>query len=399
MKKAFLALALILIFANVFLPVYAASEYNNWNEIADDMNAVLDESLDIYINGDATAAKDKVDEAYFGFYEKLGFERAVLSHISGERAATVEYQFSAAKKAMLAGNPAESVSAELETLKNYLREDANSLDGVVTTPVTTFLSSLLIIVREGFEAILVVGAIIAYLIKSGNKSSVKAVYVGILFALAVSAIVAVVLNSLNAAFSANQEIIEGITIMVAVAVLFYVSNWMLGKAEAEAWGSYIQGKVQSSIAKSSLWSMIFAAFLAVFREGAETILFYQALLADSKNETSMIWAGFGVGCVALILLFILFRVFSIKIPLKPFFVATSALLLIMCFSFVGTGVKEFQEGGLVSVTMIDGMFTFDLLGIYPTYETLIPQAVLLLITVVTVIIQVRGWKKKRAPAA
>jgi high-affinity iron transporter len=125
-------------------------------------------------------------------------------------------------------------------------------------------------------------------------------------------------NTLSGA-TENRELVEGITVLFAVAVLFYVSNWMVGKAEATAWTGYIEGKVQSSVAKGSLFSLAFAAFLAVFREGAELILFYWALLVDTKTYVSMVWAGLGAGCAVLVVIYILIRFMSVRLPLKPFF--------------------------------------------------------------------------------
>jgi high-affinity iron transporter len=395
-RKTLVALALMMLLVGVFSAT-AAAAHDTWNDVVDEMEAVLNQAYDLYASGEAKAAKEQVDVAYYGYYEKLGFEKTVMAHISGDRAAAVEYQFSFAKKAINAGKDKSEVRASLDTLITMLREDANRLDGKEESPVGVLLGSLLIITREGFEAILIVGAIIAYLIKSGNKEKVGAVYWGSLIALGASVVMAVILNSLSGAASgANQEIIEGATMLLAVAVLFYVSNWMVSKAESAAWTSYIEGKVQSSITRGSVFSLAFAAFLAVFREGAETILFYQALLAGTQTYHNMIWVGLGAGCAALVVIYLLIRFMSIRLPLKPFFLGTSILMFIMSITFVGSGIKELQEGNLVGVTPIPGLTSVDILGIYPTLETLIPQIVLLAATVVTLVIQIRRWRKARA---
>jgi high-affinity iron transporter len=367
----------------------------SWTKTADEMAAVLNKARDLYLAGDPKGAKDQVDVAYFQFYEKVGFEKIVMNRISGARAAQVEYQFSAVKKAISGQAAPDEVKAGLDTLVNYLREDAGQLDSREESPLLVFLGSLLIIVREGFEAILIVGAIIAYLLKSGNKKSTPPVYWGSLVALGVSVIMAWILNRITSvAGGQNQEIIEGATMLLAVGVLFYVSNWMVSKAEAEAWSGYIEGKVQSSITRGSMFSLAFAAFLAVFREGAETILFYQALLASTESYINMIWLGLGVGIVALVIIYILIRVLSIRLPLKPFFLGTSILLFAMSITFTGNGVKELQEGNVIGVTPVPGMGSVDILGIYPTLETLIPQGVLLGITIAAFVIQIRRWKTK-----
>ncbi|MDR1961922.1 MAG: FTR1 family iron permease [Gracilibacteraceae bacterium] len=394
LRKTVILPALILLLFIAPAPAFSAA-HSSWNEVVDEMAAVCDSAYAIYITGDIAGAKAEVDVAYYSYYEKLGFEKTVMAYVSGDRAAQVEYQFSLIKKAMTAGEENGAIRTDLDTLVRYLREDANQLDGKEESAAAVFIAALFIILREGFEAIIIVGAIIAYLVKSGHKEQTAPVYWGSLIALGASVVMAFILNALAGANGAKQEVVEGVTMLIAVAVLFYVSNWMMGKAEADAWSGYIEGRVQSSIAKGSVISLAFAAFLAVFREGAEVILFYQALLMDTDTYKNMIWIGLGVGCVALVAVYIAIRVLSLRLPLKPFFLGTSVLLSVMAISFIGSGVKELQEGNAVSVTPVGGITSVDLLGIYPTMETLIPQIILLAVTVVTFVIQISKWKMNR----
>ena len=184
--------------------------------------------------------------------------------------------------------------------------------------------------------------------------------------------------------------------LLATVVLFFVSNWMFSKAEAEAWKNYIEGKVQTAVQSGSRFALGAAAFLAVFREGAETILFYQAMFADVKTHTSMIWVGFAVGVLALVGIFIAVRYGSLKLPLKPFFIGTSVLMYLMAIAFAGGGIKELQEADVVGVTPLNFVTTIDILGIYPTLETLLPQ-ILLLGLVLASIFYYRRKSKLAAP--
>jgi high-affinity iron transporter len=394
MGKRLIAIIFLVILMTVG-SISAAVAAATWGELADAMEAILNKSYNTYRAGNVEGAKAEVNQAYFGYYEKEGIERTVQAYISGRRASEVEYQFSKVKKEMSAGRPAAEVRKSLDGLIGMLREDANQLDGKKENWLGVFLSALLIILREGFEAIIVVGAIIAYLVKSGNQRQTGAVYWGSLIALGASVLMAIGLQLLTGLSGANQEIIEGVTMLIAVAVLFYVSNWMVSKAEAEAWTHYIESKVQSSISTGSIFSLAFAAFLAVFREGAETILFYQALLADTKIYIDMVWLGLIVGSLALIVVYLLIRFLSIKLPLKPFFVGTSILLFVMSISFAGGGIKELQEGDVIGVTPVPGVVSIDLLGIYPTVETLLPQVLLLVVAVLSLLYQMKKWKRTR----
>ena len=366
----------------VFAQSALASQYKTWREVTDQMSAILDESYEVYFTTkDAEKSKELVNKAYFEFYEKLGVERAVMAYVSGKRAATVEYQFAEVKRLMSSMAPNKDVRVSLDSLSKMLREDSNALDGREESGWTIFVASLLILLREGLEAILVVAAIAAYLVRSGNGAMTRIVYINGAAAVVVSAVLAIALQKLFSISGANQEILEGATMLLAVVVLFFVSNWMVSKAEAEAWKGYIEGKVSSAVTTGSSFALGAAAFLAVFREGAETILFYQALLADAKNYMHMVWYGFAVGTICLVGLFILIRYGSMRIPLRPFFIGTSILMYIMAIAFAGGGIKELQEADVVPVTPVSFVGSIDLLGIYPTVETLLPQAVLVVLAI------------------
>lgn len=383
MKKIFYGSLLFCLLSIAVPQTCLGSNYSNWTAIVDEMVLLLNKSYATYLTKDIEASKDLVNKAYFGFYEKHGVERAVLSYISGKRAATVEYQFAGVKSLMTENASNKEVRASLDLLIKMLKEDGNALDGKEESRIGTFIASLLIILREGFEAILVVAAIAAYLIRSGNARLTKVVYGSALLAVVCSAVLAIALQRFFAISGANQEILEGVTMLFAVVVLFFVSNWMVSKAESDAWRHYIEGKVSSAVTTGSAVALGGAAFLAVFREGAETILFYQALLADSKNHMDMVWYGFGVGSLALVGVFLAIRYGSLRIPLRPFFLGTSVLMYIMAIAFAGGGIKELQEADVISVTPVSFIGSIDLLGIYPTVETLLPQVVLLILAGLT----------------
>ncbi|MBQ9274895.1 MAG: FTR1 family iron permease [Succinivibrio sp.] len=381
----------------------AWAAYANWKEIAAEMQQILNGSYETYVAGDEKKARDQVNVAYYQFYEKWGFERSTMTYISGNRASQVEYQFSEIRKAMLKKADKAQVRAALDQLNTMLMEDAKALDGDGEEEGSDpfwrdFIASLLIILREGFEAILIVGAILAYLVKSGNADKQKPVIHGSLLAVAASFVMAWILNSMAGDSGQNQEITEGLTMLVAVVVLFYVSNFMIAKADAAAWTGYIKGKVSSSLATGSMFALAFTAFLAVFREGAEVILFYQALLSGS-GSSAPVWWGFGVGCVLLVFVYLAIRHLSIRLPLKVFFVGTSLLMYVMCVAFTGAAVKEFQEGEVIGVTQVPYVPTVDLLGLYPTVETLLPQLAVAALCLITIVLAVRNWKRERAKLA
>lgn len=369
-----------------------------WGKVVDKIDKTLTQSLDVYNKGDIEKAKDIVNEAYYGIFEKEGMEIAVKSKISGKRVGIEEYKFVAIKKMMTNKAPEAQIKKEMDSLVAMLREDVVQMGGKAeSNPFETLLAAFLILVREGFEAILVIGAIAAYLIKSGNKDKTRIVYYSSGAAIVASFATAVLLQQVFNVSGASQEILEGVTMLLAVVVLISVSHWMIGKVEAKAWQNYIEGKVQQAVSGNSLWSLGAASFLAVYREGAETVLFYQALYSEAGDQLGMIWGGFGLGALALVGIFAAIHYSSMRMPLKPFFLGTSILMYVMAVSFTGNGIKELQGGGVIGVTEIPGMDSIDILGVYPTWETLLPQIGLVLLGIAGALYQ-RRKKDPSVPA-
>jgi high-affinity iron transporter len=259
-----------------------------------------------------------------------------------------------------------------------------SLTQPAGTGLEAFWQSFLIILREGFEAILVVGAVVAFLLKTGHRERLRSIWVGIVAALVASALTAVILRTLLAAIPASQEIIEGATLLVAVAVLFSVSYWLISRVEAAKWQQFIRDKVNRALEEGGGRALAFVAFLAVYREGAETALFYQALFNEGQHVVLPITLGIVLGFAALGIIFTLFYRFGVKIPLRPFFTVTSVLLYYMALVFIGKGFRELQEGNVVPITPINGLPTIEALGFYPTWQTLIAQLFLIALFVFAV---------------
>lgn len=329
-----------------------------------------------------------------------------MTTISGKRGSTVENQFYLARKSMRQNEDIDVVKDEVEVLIRYLHEDAKTLDGMrgkTGSGWGVFFSVLGLTLREGLEAILIVAALIAYLVKTNNLKYVKGVYIGAILGIVASVILAIIFNMIAKQFGedssgASREIFEGCGMFLAVIVLFYVSNWMLSKSEVEVWNHYIQSKVESSITKGSAMALVFSSFLAVAREGAELIIFFQGMRDNISNNPSFMWGGLACAIVVLAIVYVLITKMSVKLPLKPFFTATSILMFVLCVSFIGKGVSELQEADLIGRTIIPWMngFTIEILGIYDRVETLLPQVILMVITIVTVIVQIKRNKIKRA---
>lgn len=433
-------------------------KYDTWKAVAADMAVEFSRARENVEKGEYKAAHKNMNDAYFGYYEIQGFEKNVMVAISSARVGHIEGKFSAIKHVLLGNNDSmdkATLVSEIEDLKVKVYKDAMVLDGDISdtdpdslgeavygpagkpapygaeaagepekksepekaavvsadqgapsaaprkAPVSrdwlTFLTAFGLLVREGLEAILVIVAIVAYLIKTGNTPMIKSVYLGCFAAVFASAVLAWFLEyMMGDASGVARELLEGWTMFLAVAVLFYVSNWMLSKADTERWENYIGGKVQQSIDSKSQWTLIFAAFIAVMREGAELILFYKAAFTGGMNSVPHIVYGILAGTAVLVAVWVAFRYFSVKLPLKPFFLFTSVLLFLMCISFMGKGVVELTEADVITGrTVIPAMkgFQIEILSIYDRAETLIPQVMLLIASLWVTLPHLFGKKK------
>lgn len=353
------------------------------------IEATLQHALHAARQGDVEQAKKLGSDAYFIHFEAGGLETAIRQNISGRRAFELEELFAETRNSLrdvAQGTAApERAQAHIVSLVAEVSRDATSLmadsapagSGDATSTSRSwvpFVNAMLIILREGFEAILIVGAILAFLMRTGHQAAARAVYAGCAVALGASLLTAWAAMWLFKVWPAGTEVLEGVTILAAAAVLFYVSYWLISKVQSDQWNRFLMNKLGSSLTAGSRTAVVLMAFLAVYREGAETVLFYRALLSSTPSGAAVL-GGFVVGCVGLVVLFLLVRLLAMQIPLKPFFGVTGVMLYAMGFIFAGQGIHELQEAGWLPMTILESAPRMPSIGLYPTRETLALQSV------------------------
>jgi high-affinity iron transporter len=321
-----------------------------------------------------TSASTRAFDAYMTFEE---VERSVRAKNPG-LAAELEAAFAALRTRAAGG----ATAAELDRIRRQLDgglENAERTLGDELSPANLFLQSFVILVREGLEAILLVGALMTFLVKMGAAHRKRDIHIGVGAAAVASLLTAFALETIFQLTPAKREALEGATMVVATLVLFYVSYWLLSKMEVAKWNHFVKSKVQDALTSGSGLALASAAFLAVYREGFETVLFYKALFltAGPTGGTMPILAGILLGALVMAGVYVAISRFGLRLPLKPFFGVTSAFLYYMAFVFAGKGVAELQEGGFVPTTIIPGAPRIPALGIYPTVESLLIQGILL----------------------
>ncbi|MGZ8391362.1 MAG: FTR1 family protein, partial [Gemmatimonadales bacterium] len=332
--------------------------------------------------GDSSANTSAFD-AYMTFEQ---VERGVRA-TNPQLAAELEGHF-AELRGSVAGGAANS---QLDSIRHQLTlglERAETALGDRLSPANLFVQSFVIMLREGLEAILIVGALMTFLVKMGASRRKRDINLGVAAAVVASLMTAFAIETVFHLSPARQEVLEGVTMVVATVVLFYVSYWLLSKMEVVKWNHFVKSKVHDALTSGSSLALASAAFLAVYREGFETVLFYKALfLTGSPGGSSMpIIAGILVGAAVLVVVYVAISRFGVRLPLKPFFGVTSAFLYYMAFVFAGKGVAELQGGGILPITIVDWVPRMPALGIYPTLESLLAQGVLLLLLLIAL-----GW--------
>lgn len=226
-------------------------------------------------------------------------------------------------------------------------------------------------------------ALAAALLTTGHRRQVRVVYYASGVAVVASLVTALLVRALVRLVPPFQSALEGMTTLQATIVLVYMSYRLTKTAAAERWQRHLRTTVHVSLSAGSRVALWSAAFLALYWEGAETVLRYQALLTGSDGgEAVAVFAGLGVGAFASVALFILLRSGAVRLPMRPLCTVTSAVLYALAFVFAGRGVRTLQAAGLVDVTPVEGMPTWEVFGVYPTWESLGCQLVLLAVAVV-----------------
>lgn len=284
-----------------------------------------------------------------------------------------------------------------EKASSYIAEMKSELAPFATASSYTAWDAGLILFREGLEAILIIVSLLTFLNRSGNADKRKWIWSGAAIGVIGSALLAILLSIVfsNLSSGSSRETIEGVTGIIAVLFMLTIGAWLHKKSNLQAWNRFVEKTIGTSLAKGTLWSLSFTAFLAVIREGAETIIFYMGMAA-SISMTDLI---IGIGGALLVLAIIAFAVIKLsnRIPIRPFFLIASLLLYYMAFKFIGTSIHAFQVTGSLAAHSSDYLLYAPQLGIYANWETTIPQLVVLAVIVINFVRHTRRRTVKPLP--
>lgn len=295
-------------------------------------------------------------------------------------------------QAMLTANPPDYDKAD-KTINNMI----GYLTPLASKSEYTYWDAAMILLREGLEALLVVIALLSFVNKSESAKGKVWIWSGVLGGLGVSIVLALIVKFVisSGAFGNNNFLIGGWTGVFAAVMLLYMSYWLHSQSNIADWNRYIREKSQTAITTGKLISLGVLAFLAVFREGTETVLFYIGMASQIKLQSLLI--GFLIGAVILGVLAYLMIYVGLKLPLRPFFMVSSVIVFYLCIKFTGMGIHSLQLAGLIPTTNAENIPSIDFFALYPSWESTIPQ--LLLIIVAVIIVLVKRYSGKKMVAA
>lgn len=352
----------------------------------DQIRIKLDQSLEQYKEGRIQEALTTARSAYLDSYERVEIP---LRPIDPDFTLDMEIKFAELRNLIQSNADYEQVLKKTSEIKSGLDESERLVSGTgIIAPTIAFSTSFSLIFREGLESALIIGAILTYLEASRNDRFKKHVYYGIIIAAGATAVTWFIAQYIIELSGASRELIEAIAGISAVAVLFWVSFWVLNKIETKKWIEFVKAKVWKATTTGSLMVFVMLSFFTVYREGFETVLFYQAIFSFAKYMEWYVIAGLISGLVVIIGVALVVRRIGKKLPLRALFGFTMGIGAYMSIAFIGNAVREFQELGYISTTPLIGIVPrFDInlatmTGIHPTLESVVAQIILLSIYVV-----------------
>ncbi|MEO5972240.1 MAG: FTR1 family protein, partial [Sphingomicrobium sp.] len=337
--------------------------------------------------GNRPRANELALSAYLDGFEPV---EAVLATRDGALMARIEAAMAGFRTAIGRGENEAQLRARLADTEALLTKAETALAPEAESGVSTFLGAFAILLREGLEALLVVIAMSAFLRKAERTEAMPYVHGGWVAALVAGAGTWAVATYAIGISGASRELTEGFGSLLAAVILLSVGIWMHGKAQAAEWRRYIAEKMQGALSHGSAWFLFGLAFIVVYREVFETILFFAALWTADNGATILAGALTGAALLAAIA-WAMLR-FSRTLPITEFFRYSALLIAVLAVVLAGKGVGALQEAGLIPVTPLAGVPRIPMLGLFPTAQAVAAQLVALAAVLL-------GFRAARRPAA
>ncbi|MDP1542332.1 MAG: FTR1 family protein [Polycyclovorans sp.] len=327
----------------------------------------LEYAVAAYRKGDRDAASQAAVSAYLDGFEPV---EPILAVKDPELMRSLEMAMTELRGRLSAGAPVDEINARVESVQSRLGAAELALQATGADAGSAFVGAFTILLREGLEALLIVIAIIAFLRKAGRTEVLPYVHAGTGVALLAGIATWGAATYLINISGASRELTEGIAALFAAAVLLFVGIWMHGKSQAGAWQKYVQEQIGAALSRRSAWFLFLLAFVVVYREVFETILFYVALWSQGSGHAVIAGAATAIAALAVIA-WLMLR-YSRKLPIGTFFTVSAALMAILAVMLTGKGIAALQEANQMSAVLLQ-LPRFEWIGFYPTLQGLVAQ--------------------------
>ncbi|WP_245647661.1 cytochrome c/FTR1 family iron permease [Novosphingobium lentum] len=338
--------------------------------------AKLGQSLAAYRAGNRHAAQGLALSAYLDGFEPL---EPMLTARDATLMGHIESAMGEFRASLQQDRPADEVATRVQVLDGLFDDADAALSPDAASSASTFLGAFTILLREGLEALLIVVAMIAFLRKAERPEVLSYVHGGWISALAAGGVTWAIATYAIGISGASRELTEGFGSLFAAVVLLSVGIWMHGKAQADQWQRYIREKMSRALSRQSAWFLFGLAFIVVYREVFETILFYTALWTQGNG--GMMLAGAGSAVLLLGLIAWAMLRYSRDLPIAKFFAYSAWLMAILTVVLAGKGVAALQEAGVIDIAPLVGGVRISMLGIFPTWQSMAAQLLMLVAVV------------------
>ena len=348
----------------------------------------LKAALDAYRRGELATAQQLAVSAYLEGFELV---EPALDAVDHDLRIAIENDMLRLRTLMRDRVALSEVEKQVARASAALDRAEEKLSGSAMSPAGAAVSAFVILMREGLEAILVLAAIIAFLVKAQRRDALRYIHAGWIGALVLGFLTWWAASYAFAVSGAGREMTEGVTALVSTVILLYVGWWLHDKSHARAWREFIEQRLSGALSGGTIWALASLSFLAVYREIFETVLFYEALWlqAGEAARGSVVGGMIAAAAVLALVAALVFR-YGVRLPIGLFFGVSSAFLAVLAVIFVGQGIGALQEAGAVDATLID-FPRIPWLGVFPTVQSLAAQ-----LAVFAVVIVILAWSRKGA---
>jgi high-affinity iron transporter len=344
--------------------------------LLDQTRQSIDETLALIKSGDTERALAEAKDGYLTHFELV---ETPLRVADNDLTVTAEFQFAAIRTAIQDDRPINEIRDEIIVLRGMLDKAERTItDAGIGAPALVTSQSFLILFREGFEIVLLLSVLLGYLEAARSPHFIKPILGGVALAALATVITVLLMPTLFRLIPVGREVLEAVVALVAVAVLFYVSFWLIARIEHNRWMEFVRARLWSAISVGSTASLVAVGFTAVYREGFETALFYQSLLSFGDGLGGYILLGIGLALVALTGVALAVFKLGRKLPVRTFMNVAVAMVMATSVAFLGNAVKTLQAADIITYRRTSGprlpIFLAEATGVWPTVPSLLAQA-------------------------